>query len=180
MSNYWCWCDMEMTGLGSTDVILEVCCVITSADSNLDIIDKSKNYVIYQDNDVLSNMNQWCQKQHTLSGLTKKVSESDYNIQQVESELLDWISPYAKNNAMPLCGNSIGTDRAFMLKEMPNLHAKLHYRNIDVTSIKILLDKLSNIEPFVKKQTHRALDDIMESIEELRYYISLGCFLTKD
>ena len=179
MSKYWCWCDMEMTGLDDNDLILEVAIIITSADKNLDIIDVSDNYIIHREQKILDQMNSWCQKHHEQSGLKQKVLESNSTIEQVQSDILKWIGPYVDmTDKMPLCGNSINTDRNFMKREMPQLHDCFHYRSIDVTSIKLILDKVSDIKPFVKKQTHRALDDINESILELKYYLDNQYILT--
>ena len=177
MQDYWVWCDMEMTGLSDDDKILEVAMVVTSANRHLEIIDCTDNFIIHQDSETLDNMNDWCKVHHKKSGLIEKVIRSNNNINDVEDELIKWLLPYINEKKLPpLCGNSIGTDRLFMNKWMPKLSKYFHYRNIDVTSIKLVAESTTSIKSMGKKQTHRALDDILESINELKYYIDKGMF----
>jgi len=165
------WIDMEMTGLNSdTDKIIEIATIITN--SNLDVIAQGPVLAVHQTDSVLSGMDEWNTRTHGGSGLTQRVRESTLSEADVERQTLDFIQQYVPKNKSPLCGNSICQDRRFMARGMPQLEAYLHYRNLDVSSIKELVRRwkpeLSN--GFEKKNTHKALDDILESIAELKYY----------
>jgi len=165
------WIDMEMTGLNSdTDKIIEIATIITN--SNLDVVAQGPVLAVHQSDSVLSGMDEWNTRTHGGSGLTQRVRESTLSEADAERQTLDFIQQYVPKNKSPLCGNSICQDRRFMARGMPQLEAYLHYRNLDVSSIKELVRRwrpeLAN--GFEKKNTHKALDDILESIAELKYY----------
>ena len=165
------WIDMEMTGLNSdTDKIIEIATIITN--SNLDVIAQGPVLAVHQTDSVLSGMDEWNTRTHGGSGLTQRVRESTLSEADAERQTLDFIQRYVPKNKSPLCGNSICQDRRFMARGMSQLEAYLHYRNLDVSSIKELVRRwkpeISN--GFEKKNTHKALDDILESIAELKYY----------
>lgn len=163
------WMDLEMSGLDpSRDVILEVSAVVTN--ENLDILDKGIDLVVYQEESVFSRMDDWNQKQHTSSGLWNQVRESKLSIGEVEHKILDYIKQYTVSQKTVLCGNSIWQDRRFIRKYMPQLDRYLHYRMIDVSTVKELVKRWYNGQFEKTEQNHRALEDILQSIEELKYY----------
>ena len=165
------WMDLEMTGLEpETDRVLEIATIITN--SSLEVIAEGPVFVVHQSDAVLSGMDDWNTTHHTNSGLVARVKSEGISEAEAEQKTLDFIKNYVEEGKSPRCGNSIGQDRRFLVKYMPKLEAYLHYRNIDVSSIKELAmrwrpDVLKGIS---KRGNHRALDDIMESIEELRRY----------
>jgi oligoribonuclease len=165
------WIDCEMTGLNPDhDTILEVACIIT--DSTLSIIAKSPNIIIRQPSEILEKMDEWNQQHHKASGLYESSLKSTIDLSTAEMTLLEFITQTVASGISPMCGNTIAQDRAFLKKYMPKLESVFHYRNLDVSTIKELVKRwrpdLS--EKFIKKNTHRALEDIEESIEELRFY----------
>lgn len=165
------WIDMEMTGLDpDTCVVLEIATIIT--DAELNIIAQGPVIAVHQSDEVLKNMNQWCVITHGESGLTQRCKDSTFSVEQAEQETLKFVKKYVVDGKSPLCGNSIGQDRRFMVKYMPKLESYCHYRNIDVSTIKELVKrwKPETLNSFTKKGVHLALDDIKESIEELRFY----------
>ena len=165
------WMDMEMTGLSATEnVIIEVAIVIT--DGNLNILAESISYAVSQPDSELAKMDKWNVKTHTKSGLVERVKESQYTVEQVEKELLKLIKKYTLKNQAPLCGNTIHQDRKFLAKYMPEIEAYLHYRNIDISTIKELAKRWypAIYADFKKHNKHEALADIHESIEELKHY----------
>ena len=163
------WMDLEMTGLNpDTDHILEIATIIT--DNQLHILHEGPVLSIHQDKRILDQMDQWNQTQHGKSGLIEKVLQSGIKTKEAESRTLDFISPLIEPGAGILCGNSIWQDRRFIAQHMPRLDAYLHYRMLDVSSVKILKNMWFPKAHFPKKSPHRALDDITQSIEELRYY----------
>lgn len=165
------WLDMEMTGLDiNTNVILEIAVVVT--DPELNILATSNSYVAKQPKSYLDQMDKWNTGAHTRSGLIDKVLISTLDIKQIEDELLNLIKPYVAKNQSPLCGNTIHQDRKFLAKYMPSLDGYLHYRNIDVSTIKELTKRWYPhvFNSFKKHNKHQALEDILESIEELKYY----------
>lgn len=165
------WLDMEMSGLNvNKDVILEVAVVIT--DSELNILGETESYAVYQSDDIINNMDKWNTNTHTKSGLITRVRESNYSVDKIEHELLKFIKKYTYKNQSPLCGNTIHQDRKFIVSYMPNLEDYLHYRNIDVSTIKELAKRWypEIAKGFIKHNKHEALADIHESIAELRYY----------
>ena len=165
------WIDMEMTGLDpEVDRILEIATVIT--DNDLNVVAEGPVLAVRQPEPVLAGMSAWCQEHHTQSGLLERVRRDGVSEREAETETLAFIRNYVPEGASPLCGNSVGQDRRFLYKYMPELQAYFHYRTLDVSSLKILAQRwyAGRIAPFVKKEAHLALDDIRESIAELRYY----------
>ena len=161
-----------MTGLDTMhDEILEAAAIVT--DSQLDIIAESPSYVIHQPDEVLAKMDNWNHTQHTKTGLIEAVKQSDLDYASVEEALLAFFSQHAIAGASPMCGNSICQDRRFLFRLMPKAEKFFHYRNLDVSSIKELAKRWSPDEvKGVNKEgsIHRALDDIRQSIDELKHY----------
>ncbi|MCB1197884.1 MAG: oligoribonuclease [Deltaproteobacteria bacterium] len=168
-SPYFLWIDLEMTGLDpDKDVILEAAAIIT--DYNLEA-KATFHEIVYQPPEVIENMDPWCIKTHAASGLTEKIPDGK-PLQQVEHDLLSFLTPYYNtNDAIILCGNTISQDRAFIKNYMPDLYNILHYRVLDVSTLKEIFARIYH-KKFTKKEAHRALDDIRESIAELKYYLS--------
>ncbi len=165
------WIDMEMTGLDpETDKVLEIATIVT--DANLNILAEGPVIAIHQSDNILDNMDEWCVETHGKSGLTARCRASEFNELQAVEQTIAFLSNYVEVGKSPLCGNTIGQDRRFMVKHMPQLEGYFHYRNIDVSTIKELVRrwKPELLEGFTKKGTHLALDDIRESIAELVYY----------
>ncbi|MCE3268650.1 MAG: oligoribonuclease [Burkholderiales bacterium] len=165
------WLDLEMTGLSvEKNVIIEVAVVIT--DSNLNILDETPSYAINQPESELKKMDKWNLGTHTKSGLLTRVRESTHTTAEVEAILLKFVKKYAFKGQSPLCGNTIHQDRKFLVKYMPKLEAYLHYRNLDVSSLKELAKRWypSIFAAFTKHNKHEALADIHESINELKHY----------
>ncbi len=165
------WIDMEMTGLEpETDVVLEIATIVT--DKDLNIIAEGPVLAIHQSDYVLDNMSQWCVDVHGKSGLTQRCKDSEVSIDKAVRLTIEFLEKYVPQGSSPLCGNSIGQDRRFLVKYMPELEAYFHYRNIDVSTIKELVRRwqpelLNGVQ---KKGVHLALDDIRESIAEMVYY----------
>ena len=165
------WLDMEMTGLDpEKERIIEMAVVIT--DNNLEILEEGPDLVIRQPAKILKAMDSWNQKQHGKSGLIEKVKKSKVSEKRAEKLALDFIKKYCVPHKAVLCGNSIYHDRRFVIKYMPRLDRFLHYRMIDVSTIKDLVRRWFPKDKGLPKkaENHRALSDILESIEELRYY----------
>lgn len=165
------WIDLEMTGLEpKTDVIIEIATIVT--DSDLNILAEGPTLAIHQPDEALDAMDEWCTNQHGKSGLTQRVKDSQVTEAQAEAETIAFLKQYVEAGASPMCGNSIGQDRRFLNKYMPELEAFFHYRNLDVSSLKELAKrwKPEVAAGVVKKGSHLALDDIKDSIEELKYY----------
>lgn len=165
------WIDMEMTGLDpETCVVLEIATIVT--DKQLNVLAQGPVIAVHQTDEVLEAMDEWCTKTHGESGLTKRCQDSDYDVDTASQETIAFLLKYVPPGKSPLCGNTIGQDRRFLVKYMPELEAYFHYRNIDVSTIKELCARWQPevLEGFKKKGVHLALDDIKESIEELRYY----------
>lgn len=166
------WVDLEMTGLNvEEDHILEIACLIT--DHNLNVIAKGPDLVIKHSDDILANMHPWCVAQHGESGLTEASRKSNISLKEAENEVLKFVKCYVPEKKCPVGGNSLYMDRLFMRKYMPTLNEYMHYRNIDVSTIKELgkrwfQKEFANIPR--KQFTHRSMDDILESIAELKYY----------
>jgi oligoribonuclease len=163
------WVDLEMTGLDEvTDKILEVAVVVTDMDFKTL---EEYHRIVFQPPQVLENMNDWCKKTHGESGLTAAVPGGT-PLETVEKELIALVSRhYASNERVVLAGNSVGNDQRFLLRYMPELAKRLHYRVIDVTSFKEVFKNKWNLS-FPKGNSHRAVDDIHESIHELKYFLS--------
>ncbi|HSH41259.1 MAG TPA: oligoribonuclease [Arenicellales bacterium] len=165
------WIDLEMTGLSpERDRIIEIATIIT--DSNLKIIAEGPVLAVRQPESLLAGMDEWNTRTHHATGLVDRVRSSTVDDRQAELETLRFIRQYVPRNKSPLCGNSICQDRRFLARYMQELEAYLHYRNLDVSTIKELAKRWNPdlADGFDKRGTHRALDDIRESIEELRYY----------
>jgi oligoribonuclease len=164
------WIDLEMTGLDTeTCSIIEIATVIT--DTDLNIIAEGPNLAIQCSEEKIQAMDEWCTTHHNASGLVQRVRESKYSLQDTQALTLDFIKQYCTEGSAPLCGNSISTDRRFLIKEMPELEAYLHYRILDVSSFKIIAGQwYPEVARFEKKEAHLARDDILESIGELKHY----------
>jgi len=165
------WIDLEMTGLDPvSNVILEVAALVT--DGDLNVLSERLDFVVHRDEAALAGMEEWSQRTHTASGLVDRVRASTVSIEEAERRTLEFIREWVPPETAPLCGNSIGHDRRFLRREMPNVDAYLSYRVIDVSSIKELVRRWypESLQAPPKRETHRALDDIRESIEELRWY----------
>jgi len=169
-NSLWVWCDLEMTGLDvETDTILEVCCVITTPELNI-LTPKPFHKVIYHNKMALDQMSEWCIENHQLSGLTDDVLMSQDDLTTVEKLFIDFLQEHTlESDMLYLAGNSIHTDRAYIKRLMPGLESLLHYRMIDVTAIAMFLETIG-MKKFDKASSHRACDDIIESINELKYY----------
>lgn len=162
------WVDLEMTGLNpETDRILELAAIVT--DFNFNELDKYEA-VIFQPPQVLAGMNEWARSTHTASGLLDRIKVAP-NEQQIINQFVDFIKRNFGNEPAILAGNSIHQDRRFIRKWWPQVDALLHYRMVDVSSYKIIMQNKYNKE-FAKQETHRALDDIEESIAELKFYLN--------
>jgi oligoribonuclease len=168
---YLVWIDCEMTGLDpATDRLLEIATIITNYD--LEIIDRGPVLAIRQSEARLAKMNAWNRRTHGRSGLLERVRTEGVSEAEAEAQTLRFVRRYCYKQTAPLCGNSIGQDKRFLAKYMPSLHDFLHYKVVDVSSIKVLATEwyAGKYPPPPKKELHRALDDIEESIAELAYY----------
>jgi oligoribonuclease len=165
------WVDMEMTGLRpEVDRIIEVALVIT--DSQLTIQATSPVLAIHQPDEVMLAMDTWNTATHGKSGLTARVQASTLTEASAQRILLDFLRPWVPAGKSPMCGNSIGQDRRFMARTMPELEAYFHYRNLDVSTLKELCKRWRPeiAKAFTKRSAHTALADILESIDELKHY----------
>lgn len=165
------WIDLEMTGLEpQLDQIIEIATVVT--DSSLTILAQGPVIAIHQPSSIMSEMDDWNTSHHGDSGLSERVRNSKLSVRDAELETLDFLGSYVAAGKSPMCGNSICQDRRFMARLMPELEAYFHYRNLDVSTLKELAVrwKPEVASGFVKKGAHLALDDILESIDELKYY----------
>ena len=165
------WLDMEMTGLNpDSDTILELAMVVTDADLN--VVAESPAWAVHQADAVLAGMDAWNTKTHGASGLTQRVRESAMDMRAVELAAIEFVQTWLPKGVSPMCGNSIGQDRRFMARYMPELETWFHYRNLDVSTIKELCRRWRpDLAAKVNKAgAHTALADIHESIDELRFY----------
>lgn len=165
------WLDLEMTGLEpETDVILEIASIVT--DSQLNVLAEGPVFAIHQSDVTLDTMNEWCIEHHGRSGLTKRCKESTIDLDTATQETLKFVEQYVPKGKSPMCGNSIGQDRRFINKYMPDFEDYFHYRNLDVSTIKELARrwKPEVLDKVVKTGAHLAMDDIRESIAELKVY----------
>lgn len=166
------WVDLEMTGLNpDVDHILEIAIVIT--DQNLNILASDFNLIIHQPKDTLDKMSADVKIIHTKNDLINLVPKSDIDLYHAEQQALKFIAPYVAKQTSPICGNSICMDRRFLFKHMPQLESYFHYRNLDVSTIKNLgiywfSEKIKHFTKTTDK--HRAQEDILQSIEELKFY----------
>ena len=169
------WVDLEMSGLDpDSDVILEAAFVITDADFN--ILAESPSWTIRPPEGVLENMDKWNTRTHRNSGLIDRCRESDMDNDAAAREALKFLRKHVEHGRSPMCGNSVCQDRRFMARLMPKLEQFFHYRNLDVSALKIISQmhnpKLAAMKGEGGESAHRALDDIRESIEEMRLYLS--------
>ena len=165
------WIDLEMTGLNpDVDRILEIATIVT--DTQLNIIATGPELVINQSQELLLRMDEWCTNQHTNSGLIEKVEDSHIDETIAEQQTLDFLKGYVDSKASPMCGNSICMDRRFLAKYMPKLENYFHYRHLDVSTLKKKKKKWAPeiAKSYHKESRHRALEDIQDSIDELKYY----------
>ncbi len=165
------WIDLEMTGLEpEKDVIIEMATIVT--DNDLNILAEGPVIAVHQSDELLAGMDEWCTRTHGESGLTQRVRESKVGPAEAEAMTIAFLEQWVPKGKSPICGNSIGQDRRFLYRYMPTLEAYFHYRYLDVSTLKILADRWAPQikEGFQKKGTHLALDDIRESIAELKYY----------
>ncbi|XP_055630747.1 oligoribonuclease isoform X2 [Toxorhynchites rutilus septentrionalis] len=166
------WIDLEMTGLDlEKHRIVEIACLVTN--KNLEVVEPGKDIVIHHPEEVLQEMTDWCRDVHTQTGLTQAVRDSKVDIEEAERIVLEYVKRHCPERSCPLAGNTIYMDRMFLYRYMPTLNEYLHYRVVDVSSMKELC-KRWNGEIFSKAPPkslkHRALQDIEESIGELKYY----------
>ena len=165
------WIDLEMTGLDSgSDQIIEIATVVT--DVNLETVAEGPVIAIHQPEEVIEGMDEWNTRTHGESGLIQRVRESWYSVSEAETKTLEFLETYVPAGASPMCGNSICQDRRFMARLMPDLEAYFHYRNLDVSTLKELAKRWAPemAQGLVKQVSHVALDDVYDSINELKYY----------
>ena len=165
------WIDLEMTGLDTiNDTILEVATIVT--DAELNVLARGPVCAIRHDDSVLKAMDDWNRRHHTDSGLWQRVVFSRYSMEAAESATIEFLKEWVEQGVSPMCGNSICQDRRFLHRSMPELESWFHYRNLDVSTIKILANEWlpPELREFEKENRHEALADIQESIDELRYF----------
>lgn len=164
------WIDLEMTGLDITkESIIEIATVVT--DGELNILAQGPNLAVHVSDELLNNMDEWNTSHHTASGLVERVKHESVSVAEAEAQTLEFLKKWVPEGKAPLCGNSVWNDKKFMEKEMPDLVDYLHYRMIDVSTVKELARRwYPHVERYQKKGAHLALDDILESIEELKHF----------
>lgn len=170
-TNHLVWLDMEMTGLDpERERIIELAMIVT--DSELNVLAESPSWAVHQSEALLDAMDAWNKGTHGRSGLIERVRASTLDEAAAETLALDFVRQYVPKGVSPLCGNTIGQDRRFMVRYMPQLESWFHYRNLDVSTLKELCKrwKPEVAKGFVKRSAHTALADIRESIDELKYY----------
>ena len=167
------WIDLEMTGLDTVnDQIIEIATIVT--DQNLNEKAVGPVLAVGQSQEVLDAMDEWNTRQHGSSGLTARVLESELSVEDAQLQTLEFLAKHVDAGASPMCGNSICRDRRFLARQMPALEEYFHYRNLDVSTLKILAQRWAPqvAKGYTKESSHRALDDIRDSIAELDYYRS--------
>jgi oligoribonuclease len=165
------WIDLEMTGLDTdNDRIIEIATIVT--DAELNTLAEGPVFAIHQSELVLGKMDEWNQKQHGGSGLLERVRQSRMDEQEAEAQTIAFLEQYIDSGKSPMCGNSICQDRRFLARSMPTLEAFFHYRNLDVSTLKELARRWQPevFKGFSKSGSHLAMDDIRDSINELRHY----------
>ncbi len=164
------WIDLEMTGLNiERESIIEIATIVT--DSELNILAQGPNLAIRVDEKLIEGMDEWNTTHHFGSGLVERIRNEGVSLDIAEKETLDFLEKWVEPNTAPLCGNSVWNDRRFLEKEMPEVAEFLHYRMIDVSTIKELARRwYPEVGKYDKKASHLALDDILESIEELTFF----------
>jgi len=165
------WIDLEMTGLDpNSDLIIEIATIVT--DKNLNVIDEGPSIVIHQSDEAMDGMDEWCTNQHGKSGLTDRVKNSVISEETAENLTLAFLKQYVTGHKSPMCGNSICQDRRFLARYMPQLEDFFHYRNLDVSTLKELTSRWAPEKKMVytKESSHLAMDDIKDSIDELKHY----------
>lgn len=165
------WIDLEMTGLDTlNDDIIEIATIVT--DSHLNVLAEGPVFAIKVADRILNSMDDWNTKQHGQSGLIDRVRRSQTTLEQAEQATIDFLSKWVNSGNSPMCGNSICQDRRFLARQMPKLEQFFHYRNLDVSSVKELCYRWRPdvLQTFEKKSSHLALDDIRDSIRELKHY----------
>ena len=169
--NHLIWIDLEMTGLDTVnDSIIEIATIVT--DTELNILAEGPVCAIQQDEDVLKAMDEWNRSHHTDSGLWQRVVHSRYSMRTAEKANIQFLKDWVAKGSSPMCGNSVCQDRRFLHRLMPEMEGWFHYRNLDVSTLKVLASHWmpATLKEFHKENRHEALSDIRESIEELRYY----------
>ncbi|PAA85001.1 hypothetical protein BOX15_Mlig025658g1, partial [Macrostomum lignano] len=164
------WVDLEMTGLNlDRDKIMEMACLVT--DKDLNVLAEAPTMVLHIESNLLNSMDKCCTEHHGKSGLTERCRASRTSLSEAQSAMLDFVRQYTVRGACPLAGNSIHVDAAFLRKYMPDFMAQLHYRIIDVSTVKELCKRwYPGLQAPAKLGSHRALADIQESIRELQFY----------
>lgn len=164
------WIDLEMTGLDTNnDLIIEIATIVT--DPQLNILGEGPIVAIHQADEILDQMDEWNTRQHNQSGLVERIKNSTYDVAEAESLTLAFLDKFVPKGKSPMCGNSICQDRRFMHRLMPDLEAYFHYRNLDVSTIKEITKRWAPEQAdFVKQGNHLAMDDIRDSINELKFY----------
>ena len=174
------WIDLEMSGLNpDIDKILEIATIVT--DDDLNICAQGPVYAIHQPDNIINNMDEWNTSHHTNSGLVEKVKKSTITEQIASQNTIEFLQKHLTAGTSPLCGNSIGQDRMFLRRYMPKLNQYFHYRNIDVSTLKELAKRWNPdiLKKNNKQSTHTALEDIKDSIIELRTYKQYFCITNK-
>ncbi|TKB53629.1 oligoribonuclease [Ferrimonas aestuarii] len=165
------WIDLEMTGLDPEQhCIIEIATIVT--DAQLNVLAEGPVIAVHQSDDELAKMDEWCTTTHGNSGLTERVKQSSVSLAEAEAQTIEFLKQWVPAGVSPICGNSVGQDRRFLYKQMPQLENYFHYRYLDVSTIKELTRRWQpeTLKGFSKQGTHLALDDIRESIAELAYY----------